>query len=276
MLRKLETRFGEQVTISYIMGGLVRDITAFYDSYNDIGGDPDRSNSNIAKHWVEASTRHGMPVKSDGFKLFSKEHPSTYPQNIAYKAAQMQDQALANKFLRRIREASAAEARQTNKIEILLELASEAGLDIARFLDDFTHGSAQRAFEQDLATTTKYGARGFPSFLMKYGEKEMVIRGYQQYEDFKALIGRLTGGKLQELPIAANEESIMAFVVRYGSVAPIEIQMTFDLALDELEAVISSLLNKQLIQKRKAGNGYFISPKVSAMACDSATGVCAL
>jgi len=94
VLRKLETRYGEQVKISYIMGGLVQDITSFYDSHNDIGGDPDRSNMNIAKHWVEASERHGMPVKSEGFKLFSREHPSTYPQNIAYKAAQMQDQAL--------------------------------------------------------------------------------------------------------------------------------------------------------------------------------------
>jgi hypothetical protein len=59
-----------------------------------------------------------MPVKGEGFRLFSKEHPSTYPQNIAYKAAQMQDQALAHKFLRRIREASAAEARQTNTTEV--------------------------------------------------------------------------------------------------------------------------------------------------------------
>jgi hypothetical protein len=34
-------------------------------------------------------------------------------------------------------------------------------------------------------------------------------------------------------------------------------------------------LNKLLIQKREAGNGYFLSPKVNA-ACDSATGVCAM
>jgi putative protein-disulfide isomerase len=275
VLQKLETRFGEQVKISYIMGGLVKDITSFYDNYNDIGGDPDLSNKNISRHWVEASERHGMPVKSQGFKLFSKEHPSTYPQNIAYKAAQMQDPMLANKFLRRIREASAAEARQTNTTEVLLELASEVGLDIARFLDDFSHGSAQRAFEQDLATTAEYGARGFPSFLVKYGGKEMVIRGYQRYEDFKALIGHLSSGEIEEHLVSANEESIMAFIARYGSVAPIEIQMTYDITNDELKAVIDSLLKKQLIQKREAGNGYFISPKVSALACDSATGACA-
>jgi putative protein-disulfide isomerase len=276
VLRKLETRFHNQIKISYIMGGLVQDITSFYDSYNDIGGDPDRSNRNIARHWVEASERHGMPVKSEGFKLFSREHPSTYPQNIAYKAAQMQDQALANKFLRRIREASAAEARQTNTIEVLLELASEVGLDIARFLEDFDKGAARKAFEEDLATTAEYGARGFPSFLLKYGEKEMVIRGYKRYEEFKALIGHLTGGELQEYPVSVNEESIMAFITKYGSVAPIEIQTTFDLSDDELKTILKSLLTKQLIQKREAGNGYFISPKASDAACDSATGICAI
>jgi putative protein-disulfide isomerase len=276
VLRKLETRFGEQVKISYIMGGLVQDITSFYDSFNDIGGDPDRSNKNIAKHWVDASERHGMPVRSKDFKLFSKEHPSTYPQNIAYKAAQMQDQALANKFLRRIREASATEARQTNTTEVLLELASEVGLDIARFLDDFTHGPAQKAFEQDLAITAKYGARGFPSFLLKYGEKEMVIRGYKRYEEFKALIGHLSGGVIQERTVSSDEGSLMAFIIRYGSVAPIEVQMTFDLSDEELKAMLDSLLNKQLIQKREAGNGYFISPKLSAAACDPSTGVCSI
>jgi hypothetical protein len=104
----------------------------------------------------------------------------------------------------------------------------------------------------------------------------MVIRGYQRYEEFKALIGHLSGGEIQERPVSADEGSIMAFITRYGSVAPIEIQMTFDLSDDELKTEIDSLLNKQLIQKREAGNGYFISPKTSAAACDPATGACSL
>jgi hypothetical protein len=34
-------------------------------------GDPDGSNAQIAKHWLEASERHGMPVRTDGFRLDS-------------------------------------------------------------------------------------------------------------------------------------------------------------------------------------------------------------
>jgi hypothetical protein len=86
----------------------------------------------------------------------------------------------------------------------------------------------------------------------------------------------LSGGEIQERPVSSDEGSIMAFITRYGSVAPIEIQMTFDLINDELKTAIDSLLNKQLIQKREAGNGYFISAKTSAAACDPATGVCSI
>jgi len=276
VLRKLETIYGEQVKISFVMSGLVKDITSFYDSHNDIGGDPARSNKNIAKHWLEASERHGMPVRSEGFMLFSQEHPSSYPLNIAYKAAQIQDQVLANRFLRRIREASAAEAKQTNTTEVLVELASEVGLDVARFLEDFSHGAAQKAFEQDLAMTARYQAHGFPTFLVRFGEKETLLRGYKRYEEFKAVIGYLTNGTIHERPIAASEEAIMAFIRKYDSVAPIEIKMTFDMTDVELKSVGDSLLTKQMITRREAGNGYFFSARSSSMACDSATGICAV
>jgi putative protein-disulfide isomerase len=274
VLRTLETRFGSQLKISYIMGGLVKDITSFYDNYNDIGGDPERSNKNIAKHWVDASNRHGMPVKTDGFKLFSKDQPSTYPQNIAYKAAQMQDEEKANRFLRRIREASAAEAKQTNLTEVLVELASEANLDISLFLDDFTNGKAEKAFEEDLFTTAQYRAHGFPTFLLKYGEKSTLLRGYQNYNNFKAVINQLTNSEVKEVKVLPTEENIIEFINKYNSIAPVEIKMAFDLSEVEFEKIQYSLSEKQLVSKREAGSGYFVSTKNYPMTCDVKAGVC--
>jgi len=274
ILRALETHFGNKLKISYVMGGLVKDITAFYDSYNDIGGDPVNSNKSIAAHWVEASERHGMPVKTDGFKLFTKEHTSTYPQNIAYKAAQLQDEVKANRFLRRMREASAAEAQQTNLTEVLVELASETGLDISRFLDDFNNGKAKSAFEADLYTTAQYRAHGFPTFLIKYGEKSALLRGYQSYANFRAIINQVSNGEVKEKTVTPAEENVLDFIRRNSSPAPIEIKMAFDLSDEEYERTERSLMEKQLIHKREAGNGYFISLKNNPLACDMETGVC--
>ncbi|MHB9055650.1 MAG: DsbA family protein [Paludibacteraceae bacterium] len=274
MLRAIDNHYGSQVKTSYIMGGLVKDMNAFYDSYNNIGGDPEAANKNIAAHWVEASERHGMPVKVEGLKLFSKDHPSTYPQNIAYKAAQMQDEALANRFLRRIREASATETRQTNLTEVLVELASETGLDIARFLDDFTNGKAKAAFEDDLYTTAQYRVHGFPSFLIKYGEKSMLLRGYQSYNNFKAVISNVSNDAIQATQVSGNEEDVLDFIKKYDNLAPLEIKMTFDFSDVELENRLNLLLEKQLISKREVGNGYFISVKNNPLTCDIETGVC--
>lgn len=274
VLRKLEARYGDQVEISFVMGGLCEDITSFYDSVNDIGGDPDRSNANIARHWLEASARHGMPVQTEGFKLFSREHRSTYPQNIAYKAAQMQDQPLADRFLRRVREASAAEAKQTNVTEVLVELASEVGLDVARFLEDFSNGAALMAFEKDLAMTARYNARGFPTFLVRYGDRETLLHGYKRYQDFQAVIAHLSNGTVTPRPTPANEETVMAFIRKHLSVTPVEIRTTFELTDDEVAITVDSLLAKRFIARRRAGNGYFISPLTGSMACDHASGRC--
>ena len=276
VLRTLEARYTDKIKIGFIMGGLVKDITAFYDSHNEIRGDPELSNQSIAAHWLVASERHGMPVKVEGFKLFTKDQPSTYPQNMAYKAAQMQDDVKADRFLRRMREASAAEALQTNLTEVLVELASEVGLDIGRFLEDFTGGKAKTAFEEDLYTTAQFRAHGFPTFLVKYGEKSMLLRGYQNYNTFKTVINQLTNGEIQEMKPLPTEDNVLEFINKHDSLAPVEIKMPFDLTDAELDKIINSLQEKKLVAKRVAGNGYFISPLNNPMMCDVDSGMCGI
>jgi len=276
VLRKLETHYGDQLRIGYVMGGLVKDIREFYDNYNGIGGDAEKSNNQIIKHWLEASERHGMPVKSEGFRLFSNEYPSTYPQNIAYKAAQMEDQNLADRFLRRIREASAAEARQTSQLEVLIELAAEVGLDVAAFIERFNDGSAEAAFEKDLQTTAEFGAQGFPTFLVKYGEKGILLRGYQRYATFQAVIKTLAGETIQEHAPEKSEEKVLAFIEKQGRVAPVEIQTAFDISDAEQQSFIDFLLSKHLISLSPAGNGWFIQRVANPLVCDPATGLCSI
>lgn len=276
VLRKLETHYGNQLRIGYVMGGLVKDIRDFYDNYNDIGGDAEKSNTQIIKHWLEASEQHGMPVKSEGFRLFSNKYPSTYPQNIAYKAAQMDDLNLADHFLRRVREASAAEARQTSQVEVLIELAAEVGLDVSAFIERLNDGSAAAAFEQDLQAAAEFGARGFPTFLVKYGENGVMLRGYQRYATFQAVIKTLAGTAIQEQAPEKSEENVLAFIAKHGRVAPIEIQTAFDLSAAELQSMVDTLQAQRSISLIPAGNGWFVQRSANPLACDPETGLCAI
>ena len=84
VVRKLETWYGEHVRIRYVMGGLVKDIRDFYDRANDIGGDPERSNLQIARQLAgsfaaprDAGTDRWVPAVygRDNFHISAKYSP---------------------------------------------------------------------------------------------------------------------------------------------------------------------------------------------------------
>ncbi len=258
ILRKLQARYKDQIRIGFIMGGLVEDIHQFYDDWNHIGGDPVASNRSIVAHWKEASHRHGMPVKEEGFALFSDEYPSTYPQNVAYKAAQMENQVLADKLLRRMREATSAEAKITSQIEVLAELVSEVGLDLPQWLEHMEDGSAEKAFREDQKLMHHYSVTGFPSFLIRYGKKEMVLRGYQKYATFQSVIKMFAGNRIQPIGIGKTPEDVLDFIATYERVTPREIEDAFEFQPEVTESIIDTLRKDGKVKVRKVGNGAYV------------------
>lgn len=276
VLRKLQVGYGDQVQIRPVMGGLVEDIRAFYDRANAIGGDPEGSNAQIIAHWLEASQRHGMPIQADGFRLFTAETVSTYPQNIAAKAAELTDPALAPRYLRRLREASAAEARQTGRQEVLIELASEVGLDLAAFIEHLTDGSAERAFRADLEMTRQSKVHGFPTFGLRFGERTLLLRGYQTFEAMQAVINTLSEGVLKWRAPTPDAESLLDFLRTFDRAAPVELATAFDLSLADTEQHLTRLEATGAVRRVAAGNGYFWELTASGAACDPDTGLCAV
>lgn len=273
-LRAVEARYGDQVRVRPVMGGLVKDIRAFMDSANGIGGTPDGSNAQIAAHWLEASIRHGMPVKTEGFRMFTDEDVSTWPMCEAYAAARLLDEGLAARYLRRLREANAAEALQANRVEVQAELAAEVGLDVGRFLGALRDGSARAAFQADLAETARHRVRGFPAFLFE-GDRRMMVPGYLPYEGFREVLGMVSGGKLVETTPPRTVAAIVDFVRRHGRVADREITVTFGLSDAEWTALQPGVIGAAGIEVEPAGNGRFLRARTtSAGTCDAATGTC--
>lgn len=158
------------------MGGLVENAYDFHDRRNNIGGDLATMNEQIGVHWLEASSQHGMPVMIEEFHLMTPEHHSTYPMNIAYKAAEMIDKALAKKYLRRIREAVATEGKQANDPVVLIDLAVETGFDRDEFSNLFLNGPAIKAFEEDKKLTISKRVFGLPNYLIVNEEGEIELK----------------------------------------------------------------------------------------------------
>lgn len=261
ILRKIEEVYGDQVKISYTMGGLVADMSTFHDSVNRIGG----SNwyGQVAAHWVEASNRHGMPVDEQIFFDLKDSRFSTHPACIAYKSAQFQDEELANRFLRKMREGVAAERKDIQRLDVQRSLAGETGLEADKFMADIESGKAGKAFEKDLQECRRRGIRGFPSFLVRgrRNNEELLLRGFRLFDEFADVFREAGGGAVKTSFPSASKDSILAFVRKYDKVAPQEISEVFGLGKEDVDGHLTSLMSDGSLRKTEAGNGFFKSQK---------------
>lgn len=259
VLRKIKEVYGDQVEISFKMGGLVRDIGDFYDPLNRIGGE--NIMEQVAAHWLDASRRHGMPVDPTVFREAKHEFRSTYPASIACKAAQMQGEELGERYLRRLREAAAAERKLIHRREVQLELAKEVGLDIDKFAEALDNGTAQKVFQRDLDETRRRGISGFPTFVIRnrQGDSRTIV-GYRPFEELAMHVEFLSNGQLKR----QQPKDILTFVSKYGKVATKEIAEVFDLAMNEAEQKIQELAKEGLVFETRTGTGSFwlISPAI--------------
>ncbi|MFX1393292.1 MAG: DsbA family protein [Promethearchaeota archaeon] len=256
ILRKLKEQYGEQIKILFKMGGLVDDVSKFRHLIKNI--DVNGILEQIAIHWDQGSLTHGMPVDSNVFQDLKGELMSTYPANIAYKAAQMQDQDLADKFLRRLREGAIAERKLIHKIEIQVELAKEIGLNHDKFIETINNGTAKDLFLKDLDECRRLGITAFPTFKIsnKYG-KTIFIQGFQRYELFASALEDLIGERLEKKEISLNDDNIINFIKKYEKVATQELATLFDIRKEDAFNHLSKLKNEGKIKSKQAGNSHF-------------------
>lgn len=194
-----------------------------------------------------------MPVDE---KIWLEDPPrSTWPSNIAYKAAEFQGKKLAHKYLRRMREAAASEGKNLEKKEVLVELAEEVGLDREKFESDLKSDDAIKAFQEDRELSQSHGATGFPTFLIERREGEKWLRGYHSFRYFKELLEELEPDLEEEKP-----GTILEFVENYDHVATREVQEVFDLSKSEALEKLRKLENKGKIKSIERGNGLFWEP----------------
>jgi predicted DsbA family dithiol-disulfide isomerase len=245
VVRRLQEVYRDQLRMEYVMGGLVDD----FDQFHDPGGDHDHPDE-VAPHWVTAANNHGMPVDAS---LWESDPPeSTYPACIAYEAATFQDDDLANRFLRRMREAGVAMGYNLERGEVLADLAAEVGLDVERFRADFESDRTREAFEADLRRTRQHGASSLPTFHVAVDGREDLLRGYRPFVTFQKLF-------TQEAPdlMEHDPRPLRAFVERYERVAAQEVAEVYGCSRGEATSRLRDLDGVRAVE---AGNDYLWEP----------------
>jgi hypothetical protein len=154
-------------------------------------------------------------------------------------------------------------------MDVLIELAAEAGLGAAQFIDHYTYGTAQADFMQDRMKCRRNGITGFPSYLIKDGHTNIILGGYQNLATFHTVISRLSSGKIKPRRVGPSIANIMAFIKRYKRVYPAEIEVAFSLDKDRTNLMIAELILSRRIASQSVGEGQCLYPDTESKATKS-------
>ncbi|MGH2763674.1 MAG: DsbA family protein [Thermoleophilaceae bacterium] len=202
-LRRLWLKFGADLSITYVMGGLAREY-----------GPPHEAR---VAEWLDHADRSGMPFDP---RLWT-EGPirSTYPACMAVKAAAEQGPEAEARYLRALREGLMCLRRKLDAKEALVEEVRGAGLDVARFRNDLDSHAIVEAFGADLEAT-RAASRELP-FLVIEGEDE---RALGPGDDLQAALVEAGARAAKDPPLDP-----LAALRRFGRMATAEIEAVCDL-----------------------------------------------
>jgi putative protein-disulfide isomerase len=245
IVRRLRTVYGERIEFRFVMGGLVEDFDVFYDAANDIAEPAD-----VGPHWLDASEQHGMPVETAIFD--DDPAQSTYPASVAFAAARQHGRRLGHRYLRRLREAYATQARNVNRRAEQVRIAEAVGLDADAFTTALDDGSARSAFEADLARTRRAGVRAFPTYRVAGPDGTRQVGGFHTFETLAGFVAEVAPSVTQSSPPPVRE-----FVAANAPVATQEVAELYELARDAARRTLRSLAAAGDVRREPRGNGVF-------------------
>jgi putative protein-disulfide isomerase len=199
--------FGDEVPITYVMGGLAREIDPPYEAR--------------MLEWLEQADRSAMPV--DPRLWYEGPIRSTYPACMAVKAAAEQGAGAAARYLRALREGLMCFRRKLDVTEALVEEARGAGLDAGRFRVALGSHAIVEAFGADLDEARALDPDRFtlPSF--EIGSQ--VLFGAQSYETL-AEAALAEGAR----PSGRPAPDVLAALARFRHMASVEVEAVCGLA----------------------------------------------
>lgn len=141
ILQRIRAVYGEQIRITYRMGGMAESISSWrreYEAESDEG----------LKAWInDSNSITGSPVDPESH--LKAKVTSSWPACIAMKAAQLQSEKSAERFFRKLMEQNLLFGRNGSDETVYLEAARQVGLDTALLRTELASGKPRALFEAD-------------------------------------------------------------------------------------------------------------------------------
>ncbi|GAL33957.1 thioredoxin [Vibrio maritimus] len=150
----IKASLGGDVEVRYVLGGLAED--------TDVPM-PMQMRTQIAEYWRKIESYLGTEFNHD-FWTLNEPRRATYPACRAIIAARAQDAEF--EMYAAIQNAYYLEAKNPSDNSVLIDIATEIGLDRNRFMRDLTAQETQQALLQEIAFARSIGGNSFPSLFL--------------------------------------------------------------------------------------------------------------
>ena len=226
--RRLQWRFGERVSWRPVMAGLCRDNSK---AKMFAPWDPYAAGQLYLKIWKRVTKITGMPYPED-LRYMAL---TTDPPCLLVKAAECQGADIAERVLRRFREAVFFYGTPVDSIDqAAAALAGVEGLDIAALLKDCEREGVQAAYLEDWQETREpndyvrdlaktdadhlagpmmrsegHDRYNLPTFIFKGPAGERTVPGYRPYAEYEAALEAVAPGITASPPADPSADEAM-------------------------------------------------------------------
>lgn len=186
----------------------------------------------------------------------------THPWNtsLALKAAELQGKRAGKKFLGKVQQKLFLEKQNISELEILLDCAREANLDMQEFEKDIFSSPAKKAYQCDLRLTNEMDVDNLPTmvFFNQMAEEHGIkVSGLYPYEIYELVLSEI----LRYQPIPSAKPPLEELIHHHTILGTKEVAIIYDWSITKTERELKKLQFMQKVEKVPSNYGVFWKAK---------------
>lgn len=177
---QLKQHLSSNIKVKYLLGGLAKDSDEIM---------PIELQSTIQQTWKRIQKE--IPETQFNFNFWTENKPrrSTYPACRAVIAARKQNKTLEIEFINLIQNGYYLKALNPSDNKMLINAATKLDLDIDLFTRDLSSNNIQKILEDEIVSSRKIGAQGFPSLVLS--NKQNLYPIPIDYNNMQAMLNNI-------------------------------------------------------------------------------------
>ena len=257
-LTALGFSLGEQLELHNVMGLMLPDIRIMIGADDAAPARWEQLKAQLKEEYAGAAERTGMPFSTAHLDVMPPEDMNSREMCLGFEAVKLQDEALANRFLRLLRQAALAEDAPVGQAGIVRSLAVMAGADPEKYDAAIADSSAEKLLTLDTDACRAANVTGFPTLRLEYRKSELVLSGCQSPARLIAAAEHVTNSAIRVGTPVFTPKNARKLLESYGRVSGEEFAAVFGMTDEELEEAVESLVELGLVKKAVRGTGYFL------------------